>query len=290
MHFTEAKGILSSKNGMNLYRGCTHGCIYCDSRSKCYHMEHDFEDIEVKSNAIELLEEALRKKRKKCMLGTGAMTDPYIPFEEELGYVRKALALAERYGFGFTLITKSDRVLRDLDLLAAINEKTKCVVQMTLTTYDESLCRILEPHVSTTKERFHALLKLKEAGIPTVVWLSPILPFINDTEENIRGILEYCAAAGVYGVICFGMGVTMREGNREYFYRQLDRSFPGMKERYRKIYGDRYILNSPDHGKLMHLFHGECERYGIVHDNDAIFAYLNAFEEKERYIQPSLFE
>ena len=290
MHFTEAKGILSSKNGMNLYRGCIHGCIYCDSRSKCYHMDHDFEDIEVKSNAIELLEEALRKKRKKCMLGTGAMTDPYIPFEEELGYVRKALALAERYGFGFTLITKSDRVLRDLDLLAAINEKTKCVVQMTLTTYDESLCKILEPHVSTTKERFRALLKLKEAGIPTVVWLSPILPFINDTEENIRGILEYCAAAGVYGVICFGMGVTMREGNREYFYRQLDRSFPGMKERYLKIYGDRYILNSPDHGKLMRLFHGECERYGIVHDNDAIFAYLNAFEEKERYIQPSLFE
>ena len=290
MHFTEAKGILSSKNGMNLYRGCTHGCIYCDSRSKCYHMEHDFEDIEVKSNAIELLEEALRKKRKKCMLGTGAMTDPYIPPEEELKNVRKALALAERYGFGFTLITKSDRVLRDLDLLAAINEKTKCVVQMTLTTYDESLCKILEPHVSTTKERFRALLKLKEAGIPTVVWLSPILPFINDTEENIRGILEYCAAAGVYGVICFGMGVTMREGNREYFYRQLDRSFPGMKERYRRIYGDRYILNSPDHGKLMRLFHGECERYGIVHDNDAIFAYLNAFEEKERYIQPSLFE
>ena len=290
MHFTEAKSILSSKNGMNLYRGCTHGCIYCDSRSKCYHMDHDFEDIEVKSNAIELLEEALRKKRKKCMLGTGAMTDPYIPPEEELKNVRKALALAERYGFGFTLITKSDRVLRDLDLLAAINEKTKCVVQMTLTTYDESLCKILEPHVSTTKERFRALLKLKEAGIPTVVWLSPILPFINGTEENIRGILEYCAAAGVYGVICFGMGVTMREGNREYFYRQLDRSFPGMKERYRRIYGDRYILNSPDHGKLMRLFHGECERYGIVHDNDAIFAYLNAFEEKERYIQPSLFE
>ena len=290
MHFTEAKSILSSKNGMNLYRGCTHGCIYCDSRSKCYHMDHDFEDIEAKSNAIELLEEALRKKRKKCMLGTGAMTDPYIPPEEELKNVRKALALAERYGFGFTLITKSDRVLRDLDLLAAINEKTKCVVQMTLTTYDESLCKILEPHVSTTKERFRALLKLKEAGIPTVVWLSPILPFINDTEENIRGILEYCAAAGVYGVICFGMGVTMREGNREYFYRQLDRSVPGMKERYRKMYGDRYILNSPDHGKLMRLFHGECERYGIVHDNDAIFAYLNAFEEKERYIQPSLFE
>ncbi|MGM9568396.1 MAG: SPL family radical SAM protein [Clostridia bacterium] len=290
MHFTEVKSILSSKNGMNLYRGCTHGCIYCDSRSKCYRMDHEFEDIEVKANSMELLESALKRKRKKCMLGTGAMTDPYIPLEEELGYVRKSLVLAERYGFGFTLITKSDRVLRDLDLFAAINEKTKCVVQMTLTTYDESLCKILEPHVSTTRERFRALLKLKEAGIPTVVWLSPILPFINDTEENIRGILEYCAAAGVYGVICFGMGVTMREGNREYFYDQLDRFFPGMKERYRKAYGERYVLSSPRHGKLMQLFHTECEKHGIVHDNDAVFTYLNTLEEKERYIQPSLFE
>lgn len=153
------------------------------------------------------------------MLSTGSMTDPYIPLEDEIGNVRKALQLAERYGFGFTLITKSARVLRDLDLLKSINEKTKCVVQMTLTTYDEALCRKLEPNVSTTRERFEALLRLREAGIPTVVWLCPILPFINDTEENLRGVLDYCVRAGVYGIICFGMGLTLREGNREYFYR-----------------------------------------------------------------------
>ena len=157
MHFVRAKGILSANNGMNLYRGCSHGCIYCDSRSHCYHMEHDFEDIEVKENAIELLENALKRKRLKCMLGTGAMTDPYIPLEGQLGHVRKALLLADRYGFGFTLQTKSDRVLRDIDLLQSINQQSKCVVQMTLTTHDEALCRILEPHVSTTGERVEAL-------------------------------------------------------------------------------------------------------------------------------------
>ena len=220
MHFVTAKGILTSTNVMNLYRGCTHGCIYCDSRSKCYHMEHAFEDIEVKENAVELLEYALKHRRKKCMIGTGSMTDPYIPLEIELGNVRKVLQLIYRYGYGFTVQTKSARILRDLDLLVQIHEKTKCVVQMTLTTYDEGLCSKIEPNVSTTKERFEVLKRLRDAGIPTVVWLSPILPFINDTEDNISGILDMCTEAKVYGIICFGMGLTLREGNREYFYRQ----------------------------------------------------------------------
>lgn len=290
MHYVKAKGILSARNGMNLYRGCSHGCIYCDSRSLCYRMDHAFEDIEVKENAIELLEDALRRKRAKCMLSTGSMTDPYLPLEEELGYVRRALALAERYGFGFTLITKSDRVLRDLDLLRAINEKAKCVVQMTLTTFDEDLCRKLEPNVSTTRARFEALLQLQRAGIPTVVWLCPILPFLNDTEENIRGILDYCIEAGVRGVICFGMGLTLREGSREHFYRQLDRLFPGLKERYIRAYGTQYVLNSPQNGALMRLFHQTCEAHGILHDNDEIFRYLSAFEEKSAPAQLSLFD
>ena len=213
MHFKNVKGILSSTNGMNLYRGCLHGCIYCDSRSECYCMDHDFEDVEVKANALELLENNLKRKRSKCMLATGSMSDPYIPLENELKHVRKALELAYKYGFGFTLITKSNRVLRDLDLLTAINNKTKCVVQMTLTTCDENLCKKIEPNVSTTKERVAVLKKLHEAGIPTVVWLCPILPFINDTKENIKGILDYCIEAKVYGIICFGMGVTLRKGN-----------------------------------------------------------------------------
>lgn len=290
MHFVKAKGILSSQNGMNLYRGCLHGCIYCDSRSRCYHMEHAFEDIEVKENAIALLEHALKHKRKKCMIGTGAMTDPYIPSELELEHMKKALTLIYEYGFGVTVHTKSDRVLRDLQLLQRINEKTKCVVQMTLTTYDEELCRKIEPNVSTTGERVATLKKLRDAGIPTVVWLSPILPFINDTQENIEGILDLCAQAGVYGVINFGMGLTLREGNREYFYKQLDRLFPGLKEKYIKNYGNRYEIASPNNRRLMQIFHQKCGAYGMVHDNDAIFRYLHTFEEKGTGRQMSLWD
>lgn len=289
MHYVEVKGILSAHNGMNLYRGCTHGCIYCDSRSKCYHIDHAFEDIEVKENAIELLEAALKRKRRKCMLGMGSMTDPYIPLEEEIGNVRRALALASRYGFGVTLTTKSNRILRDLDLLKEINDRTKCVVQITLTTYDEELCKKIEPNVCTTKERLHVLRELQEAGIPTVVWLCPILPFINDTEENIQGILRGCAEMGVRGVICFGMGLTLRDGNREYFYRQLDRLFPGLKEKYIKTYGMQYEINSPRNEELMKLFHEFCQEHGMLHDNGQIFEYLHTFEEKNASVQLSLF-
>ncbi|WP_373249779.1 SPL family radical SAM protein [Mediterraneibacter gnavus] len=290
MHYVTSKGILSASNGMNLYRGCTHGCIYCDSRSDCYHMNHAFEDIEVKQNALELLEDALKRKRKRCMIGTGAMTDPYIPLENDLQYVRKSLSLAEKYGFGFTLITKSTQVLRDLDILKKINEKTKCVVQMTLTTYDEQLCRKLEPNVSTTKERYEALKILHQEGIPTVVWLCPILPFINDTEENLRGILNYCVEAKVYGIINFGMGLTLREGNREYFYKQLDRLFPGLKGKYIAYYGNQYILPSPNENRLLKIFNQTCDKYHIVHDNDKVFEYLRTYEEKDKCEQLSLFD
>ena len=288
MHYVDAKGILSAKNGMNLYRDCSHGCIYCDSRSKCYHMEHTFEDIEVKRNAVELLEDALRRKRRKCMVGMGAMTDPYIQLELELGHVRQALTLIYEHGFGATLITKSNRILRDIDLLQKINERAKCVVQMTLTTYDETLCKKIEPNVCTTRERFEVLKQLRDAGIPTVVWLAPILPWINDTEENISAILELCVQAKVYGVICFGMGLTLREGNREYFYAQLDRLFPGLKERYMRRYRNQYIIDSPNSGHLMHLFHQTCGTHGIVHSKEQIFSYLQTFEEKPVAEQISL--
>ena len=280
MHYVKVKGILSARGGMNLYRGCQHGCIYCDARSQCYQMHHVFEDIEVKENAVELLEAALRAKRKPCMIGTGSMTDPYMPLEMELGMTRKALEVIEKYGFGVTVLTKSDRVLRDLDLLQRINKQTKAVVQMTLTTYDEQLCRKIEPNVSTTAQRVAALRQLRDAGIPTVVWLCPILPFMNDTPENIRGILEYCAEAGVKGIIQFGMGVTLREGNREYFYAQLDRKFPGLKELYIRTYGNAYEIPSPRNRELMTLFHDTCERYGIWHENGQVFRYLDELEEE----------
>lgn len=290
MHFVKTKGILSSKNGMNLYRGCSHGCIYCDSRSKCYHIEHAFEDIEVKENAIDLLEYALIHKRKKCMIGTGSMTDPYLPLEMELRNVRKALHLIYQYGFGFTVITKSNRILRDFDLLQKINEKTKCVVQMTLTTYDETLCKKIEPNVSTTKERFEVLKQLQNAGILTVVWLTPILPFINDTWDNISGILDMCIEAKVYGIICFGMGLTLREGSREYFYKQLDRLFPQQKENYILTYGNRYLIESPNSKQLMQLFYQKCKKNGILYNNEQIFHYLHNFEEKTNGKQLSLWD
>lgn len=282
MHFVQAKGILSAKNGMNLYRGCTHGCIYCDSRSECYHINHLFEDIEVKENAIELLEDSLRRKRNKCMIATGSMTDPYMPLEEKIKMTRKAIETVYRCGFGFTVITKSSLVLRDLELLQAINSKAKCVVQMTLTTYNDSLCKILEPNVAVTSERFVVLKTLRDAGIPTVVWLTPILPFINDTAENIEGILQYCIEAKVFGIICFGMGLTLRDGNREYFYKNLDKSFPGLKEIYTKRYGNGYSVMSPHNARLMNLFRTRCKENGIETAPDAIFAYLSAFENKSK--------
>ncbi|MBQ7612460.1 MAG: radical SAM protein [Spirochaetaceae bacterium] len=288
MHCVKAKGILSSKNGINIYRGCVHGCIYCDSRSACYRMSHDFEDIEVKENAVELLESALKRKQKKCMIGTGSMTDPYIPLERELEFMRKVLALIERYGFGFTLITKSDLVLRDIDLLQAINKKTKCVVQMTLTTYDETLCKKLEPNVCTTHRRFEVLKELHRLGIPTVVWLCPILPFINDTKENVEGILNYCIEAKVYGIICFGMGLTLREGNREYFFKKLDKLYPILKIKYLKEYGKNYFITSKRNSELMNIFHEMCEANGIIHNNEEIFKYLNTFETKENPVQLDL--
>lgn len=280
MHYVAAKSILSARNGMNLYRGCQHGCIYCDARSQCYQMNHLFEDIEVKQNAIELLESALRSKRKPCMIGTGAMSDPYIPLENQLQMTRKALELIDKYGFGVAIQTKSARILRDMDLLQRINSRAKAVVQMTLTTCDEELCRKIEPNVSTTAERFEALKQFRDAGIPTVVWLCPILPFLNDTPENVRGIIDYCIEAGVKGIINFGMGLTLREGNREYFYAQLDRHFPGLKEQYIRTYGNAYDIPSPRDQELLKLFHDTCEAHGIWHDNDTIFRYMSRLEEK----------
>lgn len=290
MHFVKVKGILSSKNGMNLFRGCTHGCIYCDSRSKCYQMNHSFEDIEVKENSIELLEDRLKRKRKKCMIGMGSMTDPYINEELKLNYTRQAIEIINKYGFGLTLITKSSNIIRDLDLLKDINSKTKCVVQMTLTTYDERLCRIIESNVSTTKERVETLIKLREAGIPTVVWMTPILPYINDTKENVIGILNYCKEAKVKGILCFGMGLTLREGNREYFYSKLDKYFPYLKDRYIREFGNSYVINSKNNYRLMKIFRDFCENEKIMHDYNKIFSYLNTFEEKEISKQLSIFD
>ena len=289
MHEIRTKSILSPRNGINVYRGCSHGCIYCDSRSTCYQMDHAFEDVAVKVNAPELLEEALRRRRRRCMVGTGSMSDPYLPLERETRLTRRCLEVIERQGFGVSVLTKSDLLLRDLDLLTRINQTAKAVVCTTFTTFDENLCRVLEPNVCTTRRRFEMLKTCHEAGIRTGVWLCPILPFLNDTEENLRGLLDCCFDAGVEAIVNFGMGVTLREGDREYFYAQLDRHFPGMKERYIRAFGNRYECLSPNAPRLERIFREECRKRGVLWEAEAAMGWLMEFEDRQAGQQLDLF-
>ncbi len=272
---------------MNIYRGCSHGCIYCDSRSRCYQFTHPFEDIEVKQNAPELLEAALKSKRKKCMLGTGAMSDPYMHCEKKLQLTRRCLEIISKYEFGITLLTKSDLVLRDIDILDEINRKAKSVVQMTITTFDDELCRILEPNVCPAGRRIEVLKEMQKRGIPTYVWMTPILPYINDNEENIRNILEACSDAGVKGIICFDIGLTLREGDREYYYEALDKHFPGLKQKYIERYGNDYHIPSPNAGSLRKLFRETCRAHDMLYNPEDCFQQI--MEMPEKYKQLSIF-
>lgn len=285
MHDITVKTILSQRNGMNLYRGCTHGCIYCDSRSDCYQMDHDFEDVAVKANAIELLEKELAKKRKPCMVGTGAMCDPYMHCEEKLGLTRQALEVIYKYNCGVTVLTKSDRILRDIDLYEKINDDTKAVVQMTLTTADENLSKIIEPNVCTSKRRYEVLKEFKKRKIPTVVWLCPILPYINDTTENLNGILDMCEDAGVYGILNFGFGVTLRAGDREYFYSKLDEKFPGMKSKYIQRFGNAYECSSDNSFELKKIFSERCKKAKIIYSSKAIFSFLDEYPIRDNQLK-----
>ncbi len=282
MHRVHAKAILSAHNGMNIYRGCTHGCIYCDSRSDCYNFTHAFEDIEIKDNAPQLLEKALLSKRKRCMIGTGAMSDPYQPIEAEIQLTRRCLEVIERNYFGVAVQTKSDLVMRDIDLFESINKRARAVLQMTLTTADDTLCRIIEPDVCPTSRRFEVLCNFRDRGIPTVVWMTPILPWINDTEENILSIVDMAKRAGCYGIMAFGIGMTLRSGDREYYYKCLDRNFPGLKERYIERYSDSYEIVVPDGKRLWELFCAECISAGLEYRTDRIFEYLNRFDDVEQ--------
>ena len=260
MHDIQAKAILSSQNGMNIYRGCTHGCIYCDSRSACYQMDHAFEDVAVKRNAPELLEDALRRKRRRCMIGTGSMCDPYLPLEAETRLTRRCLEIIARQGFGVSVLTKSDMILRDIDLLKRINDQSKAVVCTTFTTFDENLCRVLEPNVCTTRRRLEMLQTMRKAGIHTGVWIGPILPFLNDTEENLQ-----------------------------YFYAQLDRHFPGMKSRYIRSFGSSYECLSPNAACLTSMLRSFCRAHGILCGTKAAMAWLMEFEDKQAGFQIDLF-
>jgi DNA repair photolyase len=242
-------------------------------------MQHAFEDIEVKENAIPILEKQLARKRKPAMISTGAMTDPYLPIENRLKLTHQALELVKKYGFGISLLTKSDRILADLPLIQDINQQTKAVVQVTLTTADDQLCRQIEPHVSPTSERINILAQCQQLQISTVVWLGPILPFINDTEENLNFLLAACVTYGVQAIMCFGFGVTLRTGSREFFYSQLDQKFPNMKQKYQQYYGNRYECPSPNHQRLWQILADTCKKHNILYGVNDVFAYLAEFPE-----------
>ena len=205
------------------------------------------------------------------MIGTGSMSDPYMHCEEQLGLTRRCLEVIQKYGFGVAIQTKSDRILRDIDLLDEIN-------------YDDDLCRILEPHVCNTRRRIEVLERMRERGIPTVAWLTPILPFINDTPENVTAILQECVRVGVKGVMDFGMGLTLREGDREYYYAALDRHFPGLKERYIHRYGNAYELPSPRARELRAILCRICRENDILFTPEACFAYMNDLPERQQQI------
>lgn len=253
---------------MNIYRGCSHGCIYCDSRSDCYH-NTEFDTVRAKENALELIRNDLRRKTEGGVVGTGAMSDPYNPLERSLRLTRHVLELLHAYEFGVAIATKCSLVARDTDILSDIRKQAPVIVKLTITTADDGLCKQLEPHVSASSERFEALRALSEAGIFCGVLLMPILPYINDTEDNIRAILNKAHAAGARFVYP-AMGMTLRQGNREYYYSQLDRIMPGMSERYKKTYGERYYCPSPIAKKLWSVFTQECARLELLYDMKAI--------------------
>lgn len=261
------------KYNMNIYRGCTHDCIYCDSRSICY-QNYDFDTIKVKENALQLLSNELRRKVKKGIISTGAMSDPYNPLEEQLKLTRSALEIMNEYNFGVSIDTKAALVTRDMDILRDIKDHSPVIVKFSITTADDELCKVIEPHVSASSERFNAIRKLSEVGIYCGILVNPILPFINDTEENIIVILKKAKESGAKFIYPeMGMAMSLRDGNREYYYKQLDVLFPGLKKEYIKRYGSQYICKSPNEKKLWSVFISYCKELGLLYDMEEITAH-----------------
>lgn len=269
--FIHAKTILSAlKKGsdpffglrynMNLYRGCQHGCIYCDSRSKCYGIDN-FTDIQVKENSLELLEKELRSKREKGTIGFGSMNDPYMPIEKEMMLSRKALEIIARHKFPVHLITKSNLVCRDIDVLKEIS-RIYAAVSVTITTTNDVMSKQIEPGAPLSSARFETLRTLSSAGIYCGITLMPVLPYITDDPENIEQLVVKAKEAGA-GYILGAMGMTLREGQREYYYEQLDKKFPGLKENYMVRYGHDYSCNVPEHNRLWKIFHETCLKVGL---------------------------
>lgn len=250
---------------MNLYRGCCHGCIYCDSRSECYRVE-DFENVKYKENALQILRDELRRKVRSGIVGTGAMSDPYNPLEEKLLLTRHSFELIDAFEFGCMVLSKSALITRDKDIFASIKEHSPVICAMTITSADDELSRMTEPNVSVSSERLSALAELSASGLFTGIVMMPILPFIGDTKENIVGIVQRGAEAGVR-FIYPSLGVTMRKGQREYFLEKLNELFPEKElgKRYASAYGDSYYCSCKNASSLWDHFTAECGKYGILY-------------------------
>ena len=269
---------------MNLYRGCCHGCIYCDSRSDCYRIDN-FDKIRAKENALTILRDELRRKIRTGIIGTGAMSDPYNPFEQTELLTRHALELINAYNFGITVITKSPLISRDIDVYSEISEHSPVLCKMTITTADDDLCKLIEPNVAPSSERFNALAKMSESGLFTGITLMPVLPFIEDNAENILKIVRTAHQCGVR-CIYPAFGVTLRDNQRTHYYDKLDRLFPGMSDKYKKYYGDRYSYTSPNAKKLFKIFAEECDRFGIIYNMKSI---ISAYKQGYGDMQLSFF-
>lgn len=267
---------------MNIYRGCCHGCIYCDSRSECYRIDQ-FDRVRAKENALQTIRNDLRRKVRSGIVGTGAMSDPYNPFEEELQLTRHALELLSAYGFGSAIATKSDLILRDLDILKEIQEQSPVLIKMTITTSDDKLCKQIEPGVCPSSQRFAALQTIAQNGIFCGILLMPVLPFLEDNEENVLSIVRLAQESGVR-FIYPAFGMTLRQNQRDWYYQKLDEQFPGqnLKERYMKQYGDRYRCTSPRAAALYHKFAHACDRAGILYRmRDIISAYKQGYANSQ---------
>jgi len=246
---------------MNIYRGCCHGCIYCDSRSDCYRIEA-FDQVRAKADALRIIRDDLARKVQTGVVGTGAMSDPYNPFEEELKLTRHALELIHAYGFGLGVTTKSSLVTRDIDILSDIQKNAPVLIKLSIITADDRLSKLIEPHVASSSERFEAVRRLSDAGLYCGILLMPTLPFLTDTEENILEIVRLAKESGARFVFP-SLGVTLRSGQREHYYHKLDQSFPGVKEKYIKRYGDRYNCTSPKAKQLYAVFAEACHKLGL---------------------------
>lgn len=278
--YRENNNWFGNNYNLNIYKGCCHGCIYCDSRSECYHIDN-FDEVRAKENALTLIYRDIKSKRKTGVVGTGAMSDPYNPFEKKYELTRGALELINTYGFGISIATKSDLVTRDIDLLQRIKQHSPVLIKITITTCDDELCKKIEPGVVASSKRFAAIKQLSDNGIFAGVLMMPILPYIEDSEENIRGIIHKAHESGAK-FIYPSFGVTLRQNQREWYFEKLDKLFPRLKEKYIKAYGNSYECHSPNAKQLMSITKQECERLGLLYKmKDIIKCYKQGYYDKQ---------